>query len=412
MSEPRQGPSTTDSRNLSDRVRSLRLGQRPTEHRPGSSKLPWAICAVLLLVTSAFGYRAYRVQPAEPSHSETAPRDKKAGPTFSGLTTAEAATGEVVLQAKGYVTPLHLIQISPKVGGQLIEINPRFEEGEAFKKGELLARIESDDYKAEYEQALAAWEAARKRYEDLERTLPEEIAQAEADLEETRENATQLKLELARNKRLTLGNAMAQQDYERTKYSYDATLARIRRQEASLRMIKDKRGNLRVLAAKFDMKQAEAIKNKAELRYRWTEIRAPIDGTILSKKAELYNIVNPSAFSSGISASLCEMADLREIEIDLSIQERDVASVKPGQRCLVMPEAYQNDREFLARHPQGYAGFVSRLMPTADRAKGAVPVRVRIRREDIPPDEAGKYLRPDMGALVSFKNHEPQAKKN
>jgi hypothetical protein len=76
-----------------------------------------------------------------------------------------------------------------------------------------------------------------------------------------------------------------------------------------------------------------------------------------------------------------------------------------------MPEAYQSDSEFLARHPQGYAGFVSRLMPTADRAKGAVPVRVRIRREDIPEDEAGKYLRPDMGALVSFKKVEPPAKK-
>ncbi|MFO0880463.1 MAG: ABC transporter ATP-binding protein [Gemmataceae bacterium] len=92
-------------------------------------------------------------------------------------------------------------------------------------------------------------------------------------------------------------------------------------------------------------------------------------GAILSKKAELGNIVNPSAFSSGISASLCEMADLTRLEIDLSIQERDIASVKVGQPCLIMPEAYKSDREFLARHPQGYYGDVSRLMPTADRAK-------------------------------------------
>jgi hypothetical protein len=68
-----------------------------------------------------------------------------------------------------------------------------------------------------------------------------------------------------------------------------------------------------------------------------------------------------------------------------------------------MPEAYQNDKRFLAKHPQGYIGYVSRLMPTADRAKGAVPVRVRIPAEQIPQAEAGKYLRPDMGALVSFK---------
>ena len=65
-----------------------------------------------------------------------------------------------------------------------------------------------------------------------------------------------------------------------------------------------------------------------------------------------------------------------------------------------MPEAYEKDKDFLAKHPQGYEAFVSRLMPTADRAKGAIPVRVRIK--NIPKDESGKYLRPDMGALVSF----------
>jgi hypothetical protein len=97
------------------------------------------------------------------------------------------------------------------------------------------------------------------------------------------------------------------------------------------------------------------------------------------------------------------MADLTQLEIDLSVQERDIANVKVGQRCLVMPEAYQADQEFLGKHPQGYRGTVSRLMPTADRAKGAIPVRVRIDRGEIPDSEAGTYLRPDMGALVSFQ---------
>ena len=65
-----------------------------------------------------------------------------------------------------------------------------------------------------------------------------------------------------------------------------------------------------------------------------------------------------------------------------------------------MPEAYAADKDgFLTKHPQGYTGRVSRLMPTADRAKGAIPVRVVI---DVPEAEAGVYLRPDMGALVSF----------
>jgi multidrug resistance efflux pump len=167
----------------------------------------------------------------------------------------------------------------------------------------------------------------------------------------------------------------------------------------------------RKLAARAEMEQARAALAKAQWRLDNCVIRAPVTGTVLTKKAELGNVVNPSAFSSGISASLCDMADLRDLEIDLSIQERDIATVRQGQRCLVMPEAYQGDKAFLASRPKGYEGFVSRLMPTADRAKGAIPVRVRIPREAIPPSEAGKYLRPDMAALVSFQKTEAQGKK-
>jgi hypothetical protein len=114
--------------------------------------------------------------------------------------------------------------------------------------------------------------------------------------------------------------------------------------------------------------------------------------------------VNPAAFN--ISASLCDMADLTELEVDMSIQERDIASVFKGQKCYVMPEAFQSYGPFLKVHPQGYEGVVSRLMPIADRAKGAIPVRVKI---TIPPDEEGVYLKPDMGVVVSFRR-EPQGK--
>ena len=63
------------------------------------------------------------------------------------------------------------------------------------------------------------------------------------------------------------------------------------------------------------------------------------------------------------------------------------------------PEAFQNNKPFLAKHPKGYKGTVSRLMPIADRAKGAVPVRVKVR---VPGEEEGVYLKPEMGAVVSF----------
>jgi multidrug efflux pump subunit AcrA (membrane-fusion protein) len=84
------------------------------------------------------------------------------------------------------------------------------------------------------------------------------------------------------------------------------------------------------------------------------------------------------------------MADLANMEVDLAIYERDLARVELGQPCKVRTEAYPD---------RPYHGTVSRIMPQADRGKGSVPVRVKI---DIPREEAGKYLRPDMGANVTF----------
>lgn len=398
-------PSSESGREaLSDRVRSLRLGNRDSARPPRSRWLPWLVSCVLLLTTVAFGYRAYRVTPAvAPGEAALVVKKADGAPAAAPApSTSVASAGEVVLQAKGYVIPISQVQVSPRVSGQLVWINPNFEEGRKFNKDEVLARIDKDEFQAEYDQARAAYDASLQRYEELKKTLPEEIKQAEADVEESRQNATQLRLDLDRTRRL-VGSALTQRELEQTKYAYEANAARVRRLESSLRMIKDGRYDTRLRTAEFERDQAKAVLDKADLRLRYTSVLAPISGTVLSKKAELGNIVNPSAFSSGISASLCEMADLTKLEIDLKIQERDIANVTVGQECVVMPEAYEKDAEFRRRHPEGYRGRVSRLMPTADRSQGAIPVRVRIEDGEIPEAEAGIYLRPDMGALVSFK---------
>src|SRR5262249_57233046 len=140
-------------------------------------------------------------------------------------------------------------------------------------------------------------------------------------------------------------------------------------------------------------------------------IRAPVTGTILSKKAEKGNLVIPSAFSSqgGLSASLCDMADLADLEMEVAVQERDIATVRKGQPCIIMPEASQRDPEFKKLHPNGYKGYVSRLMPIADRAKGAITVRVKLNDGEVPREEEGTFLKPEMGVIVSFLK--PDAKK-
>ena len=144
----------------------------------------------------------------------------------------------------------------------------------------------------------------------------------------------------------------------------------------------------RIKAARAQFDQAEAELAKAEWRLDNCIIRAPISGTILKKNAEEGSLVNPIAMQGFFS--LCEMADLSDLEVELTIQERDISKVFKDQKCQVRAEAFPD---------RVYEGYVSRLMPTADRAKGAIPVRVKVK---VPAEEEGVYLKPEMEAMVSF----------
>src|SRR5919108_5829301 len=116
-------PQTSDvTRNgpaLSDRVRSLRLANRvaPGQGRPRAGWVPWVLCAGLLVMVIAFGYRAYRVAPAAPGDDTPSPTVEK---PVAAPTATVASSGEVTLESKGYVVPLHQIQVGPnKVSGIL-----------------------------------------------------------------------------------------------------------------------------------------------------------------------------------------------------------------------------------------------------------------------------------------------------
>lgn len=165
-------------------------------------------------------------------------------------------------------------------------------------------------------------------------------------------------------------------------------MKRVDRLKATTQLVLDGPRVERKRATEAEMRRAAADLTRAQWRLDNTIIKAPITGTILKKNAELGNLVNPVAFNG--SFSLCDIADLSKLEVELSIQERDVSKVFQFQKCRVRSEAYPD---------RAYDGVVSRLMPIADRAKGAVPVRVRL---TVPPDEEGQYLKPEMGATVTF----------
>lgn len=300
-----------------------------------------------------------------------------------------AAVGEIALESKGYVIPAHQILVSPQVGGRLLRLY--VEEGMRIKKDDLLGEIESTEFAADYARATATLELNRARLRELEAgNRPEEIDQARADLAEAEAQLAQLDAEYVRAKTLINSNVITKQDFEVIESRFQALQRRIQRLKLAVKLAEDGPRLERVESARAEVKQAEADVAKAKWRLDNCRILAPISGTILKKNAEEGNIVNPIAFNG--SFSICDVADLSDLEVSLDIQERDVSRVFKGQVCRIRADAYPD---------RLYAGIVSRLMPIADRAKGAVPVRVKL---TVPPDEEGVYLKPEMGAVVAFLN--------
>ncbi len=394
-------PVSENGTSLGERVRSLRLAERGPSGRgptPVGLKLAWGLCAILFATTLAFGYRTYRITPAgeavsgrqEPS-SQLVPESRPSTTSREGL----------VLESKGYVVPVHTILVSPKVSGILVWLDPWLEEGNRFQEGDLLAILEDVEYKAERDQCLANRDnllAQLKRTE--ERSRPEEFPPLEAKVRELDANIIDLRDQLVRAQRLFGSGAVNEEELIHKRQMLNIAEHQLATRKAELSLMKARGWKPDVDAARAMVNKAQAELDKAQWKLDNTFIYAPVDGTILTKKAERGNLINPSAFSNGLAASLCDMADLCDLEIELEIQEREVAKVVRGMPCSVVPDAFQNYEPFLKQYPQGYPGYVSRLMPTANRSKGAIPVRVRV---PVPPEEAGVYLKPQMGVTVMFK---------
>ena len=414
---------------LSDRVRSLRLGSGSGKSGSSSgsgrgSLLAWGLAGIFFVAANGFGFLAYLRTPSEASTSSASPgADKTAA---DGTPTQKtASSGDVLLEAKGYVIAAHQIQVSPEVNGKLVWIDPRFKEGALFKENEILAKVDPVIYRARRDRARAALEDAKAAKVDAiaakldaEATLanlletgsrPEEIKQKAASVESLRAVAQQMadrlrfiddsKLAVKPEERTDTENmrVKAVADHIATQAELDAlrrrTVTEIRSAQAKVQSTQAK---IEQCAARIDVAQADLTEAEKQLYY--CDIRAPVSGKILKKNAEKGNLVNPVGFN--ISSSLCDMADLGDLEIELDIQERDISRITVGGPAFAMPEAFARDDTFLKKHPKGYEGVYERFMPIANRGKGAITVRVKVR---VSPEEEGVYLLPDMGVIVSFK---------
>ncbi|CAN5178058.1 hypothetical protein BH11PLA2_BH11PLA2_07270 [soil metagenome] len=394
---------------LVNRVQKLRLGEQLATSagrgsRGGIAWLPWILCIVLALSWASIGIRGYRNAPATAVSQAEAPKEKTAGTQTTQTTAAPVSPGGEIFDRRGYLYPARQIAVSPiDVAGRVVELN--IVEGKRFNQGDILAKLEDVSYKAQVEEAKASLASAERRLEGSkarkamlmpESVRPVEVRQVEEELKEAISTQNRSQDELDRLTKLGASSA-AERELNQAKFDYQGASARVLKLRATLEILKEGPRQEQKAAAESDVKSAQADVAaamarlaQADWRLQNCTIRAPITGTVLTKKAELFNLVNPLAFAA-TSGSVCDMADLSDMEVEVEVEEREISKLKNGLPCRIRVDAYPN---------RVYEGTLDRIMAMSNRAKQVVNVRVKLK---LPPgEEPGSLLKPEMGAVVTF----------
>jgi RND family efflux transporter MFP subunit len=238
-----------------------------------------------------------------------------------------------VLIASGYVVAQRKAAVASKGTGRLVYLG--VVEGDRVRAGRVIARIEDADVRAQLAQAEANLALSRADLRDAERTL-------------------------ARERTLLDSNFTSQA-------SYDAAEARYERVKAGIAL-------------------AQAAVQAAQVALENTVIRAPFDGTVLTKNADVGEVVAPLAGSAFSKSAVVTIADLRSLQVEADVAESNLEAISPGQPCEIVLDAYPDAR---------YPGVVAKIVPTADRAKATVQVKVAFRSYDA-------RVLPEMSAKVHF----------
>lgn len=238
-----------------------------------------------------------------------------------------------VLTASGYVVARRKAAVASKGTGRLVYLG--VDEGDKVKKGQVIARLEDSD-------VVAARERARK-----------DVRVVEADLNESRQH-------LERMRTLLKQGFIAQAEYDIADARYKRVVATIE-------------------SAKFGLQEADvAVDN--------TRIIAPFDGTVLKKNADVGEIVAPLAGAASSRAAVVTIADMSSLEVDADVSEANITRVSAEQPCEITLDAYPQQR---------YPGYVTKIVPTADRAKATVLVKIKFREYD-------QKVLPEMSAKITF----------
>ena len=259
--------------------------------------------------------------------------------------------GFTLLNASGYVVAQRKAAVASKVTGRLISLS--VEEGSRVTAGQVIALLENEDVLAARNQAEANLNASRQNLEQMKAEL---------------HDAT---LSFNRNKDL-IGQGFVSQS------EYDASEARYKKASAS------------VGAAEAAVKASTAVLRGAEVAVEYTLIRAPFNAVVLTKDADIGDIVTPIGAAAEAKAAVVTIADMDSLQVEVDVSESNLQMVKSGQPCEIHLDALPDSR---------FRGKVHMIVPTADRTKATIMVKVRFLEKD-------SRVLPEMSAKVAFLSRE------
>ena len=325
-----------------DRLKDLQI---QPEQKQRSQKPFW----IIVLIVAAFAVIALIV--AQPWNPEKQRRMKGAGGTVDTDTASAtnsvvdavavstnstvAANDDTVLTVSGYIINRERIEISPRFLGVVNWIGVK--KGDAVTNGQVVVLLDDTEYKAR-------------------------LAQAEGQLANAK--AMMAKDELS---------------YQRI-HQLAATSIESKQAEDDARLV--------VEADRAAVKASEGAADVARTYVNWCTIRSPINGVVLEKLVNPNELVMPQSFGGarGPSTALMAVADPKDLQVEIDVNEADLSKISLGQKCRVSPEAYPD---------KSYGGVVAEIAPEADRAKGTLQIKVQI----LNPDH---FLTPELSAKVEF----------
>jgi RND family efflux transporter MFP subunit len=329
---------STQSRKPIADLSSLRIDDHARKSGSTGKRLVW-IAAVLVVVV-AVAAAAYRFRDPKPVVEVTTSRSAANSPV------------QALLNASSYVTPRRRSSVAAKITGKVIEVDT--DEGMQAKEGQIIARLDCSESNAALASAKADLIATQSSVEDLQVNL------ANADRE------------LKRTQQLTDAGVSTPQalDAARTLTdSYRARIALTKQQVAAA-------------DRKIDVAQ-ENVNN--------CTIRAPFSGQVVSKDAQVGEMVSPISAGGGFTRTgIATIVDMQSNEIEVDVNESYIARVKPHQKVLATLDAYPNWQ---------IPSHVRTIIPTADRQKATVKVRITF-------DQLDPRILPDMGVKVAFLGDE------